>query len=264
MTPPPDPVALPDDGRLGEICRLKYGELDLQGWGPRMRRRFSYHTPDDVYEAMLDSLLAPGASWLDVGCGRDLFPNNRPLGQALAARCGLLVGVDPSPTIAENPDVHEAVQSPIEEFETDRQFDLVTMRMVAEHVAQPERLLGVLAGCTKPGGLVVVYTVNRFSPVPLLTGIVPFALHHPAKRVLWRSEKRDTFPTCFRMNTRDRLRGLFAAQGFAEAGFHHLDDCRSFSRFRPLLFAELCVRSLLRRLGLRYPENCLLGIYRRS
>jgi len=264
VTRRPDPAGLPGEDRLDELCRQKYGEVDQQGWGPRMRRRFSYHTPDDVYEATLDGLLEPGSSWLDVGCGRDLFPNNRGLGQALASRCRRLVGVDPAPTILENPDVHEAVQSSIEDFQADGEFDLVTLRMVAEHVEQPERVLGVLAGCMRPGGLVVVYTVNRFSPVPLLTGVVPFALRHPVKRLLWGTEKKDTFPTWFRMNTRGRLGALFGGHGFSEVGFHHLDDCRSFSRFRPLLFAELCARAVLRRLGLGYPENCLLGIYRRS
>ena len=264
VTPQPDVVALPDRDRLERIFRLKYGEPGELGWGPRMRRRFSYYTPDDVYEAVVDSLVGAGCAWLDVGCGRDLFPNNAALARQISERAGSLVGVDPAPTIEENPDLHESVRASIEDFESDRAFDLVTLRMVAEHVERPERVLAALARCTGPGGHVVVYTVNRFSPVPLITGIVPFALHHPVKRVLWRSEKKDTFPTCFRMNTRRNLRELFAAAGFDEAGFYYLDDCRTFGRFRPLAFAELCVRWCLRRFGLRYPENCLLGIYRRS
>lgn len=229
-----------------------------------MRRRFSYFTPDDVYEAMVDSLVTEGCKWLDVGCGRDLFPSNGRLSRQLSERAGQLVGVDPAPTIEENPDLHRSVRCSIEDFDSDAVFDLVTLRMVAEHVERPERVLGALSRCTTSGSHVVVYTVNRFSPVPLITRIVPFALHHPIKRVLWRSEKKDTFPTCFRMNTRRSLRELFDAAGFAEAGFFYLDDCRTFGRFRPLVFAELTTRWLLRGCGLGYPENCLLGIYRKS
>lgn len=262
MTPRPDPVALPDRASLERIFQLKYGKPADLGWGPRMRRRFAYYTPDDVYEAVVDSLVTEGCSWLDVGCGRDLFPSNGPLARELSQRAGLLLGVDPAPTVEENPDLHESVRCGIEDFETDRRFDLITMRMVAEHVERPEQVLAALRRSAAPGAHIVIYTVNRFSPVPLITGIVPFALHHPVKRVLWRSEKKDTFPTCFRMNTRRRLREQFESTGFAEAGFFYLDDCRTFSRFRPLLFGELSVRWLLQRCGLRYPENCLLGVYR--
>lgn len=256
----------PQQADLDAVFRLKYGDPDRPerlGWGPRMRRRFGYASPDDHYEALVARLVGPDARWLDVGCGRHLFPGNGALAQELAARCRELVGVDPDATLAENPFVHEKVFAPIDEFTTDRRFDLVTLRMVAEHVEQPQRVVGVLAACTAPGGLVVVYTVNRWSPVPMLTSVIPFALHQPVKRLLWRTEAKDTFPTAFRMNSRRRLRALFDAAGFDEAWFTKLDDCRTLARFRIGLWAELGVRRVLRALGLRYPENCLLGVYRR-
>jgi Methyltransferase domain len=93
------------------------------------------------------------------------------------------------------------------------------MRMVAEHVEDPPSLAETLARCLVPGGRVIVYTVNRFSPVPLLTRIVPFRLHHPMKRILWGSQKKDTVPTFFRVNTRERLRQVFGAVGFSEVYF---------------------------------------------
>lgn len=268
MTPPPDRsdgrVALPDRAALEDVFRLKYGDLATTGWAPRMRHRFGYFTPDDVYEAMVARLVTPGATWLDVGCGRDIFPSNRPLARRLADRCGLLVGVDPAPTLAENTYLHERVHCTIDEFESEREFDLVTMRMVAEHVAEPERVVRSLARCTRPDGHVVVYTVNRFAPVPLLTALVPHRLHQPIKRVLWKTEPKDTFPTKFRMNTRRVLREQLGAGGFAEVAFAYLDDCRTLGRFRAGLLGELCLRRSLRWVGMRYPETCLLGVYRRG
>ena len=47
------------------------------------------------------------------------------------------VGVDPDETLDENPYVHEKAKVLIDDYETDRRFDLVTLRMVAEHVAEP-------------------------------------------------------------------------------------------------------------------------------
>jgi SAM-dependent methyltransferase len=249
---------------LDALFRLKYSRAGPKDWGPRTRYAFGYFNPDDHYEALISKLVRPDTRWLDVGCGRELFPSNRVLAAELSARCGFLLGVDPDDTLDQNPFVHARAKVPIDEFTTDRPFDLVTLRMVAEHIAHPERALAALAAATAPGGLLVVYTVNRFSPVPLLTSAVPFALHHPVKRLLWRTEREDTFPTCFRMNTRTSLRRLAEAAGFQELEFAYLDDCRTFGRFRPLLTLELSLWRLLRALGLRYPENCLLGIYLRG
>jgi hypothetical protein len=110
---------------------------------------------------------------------------------------------------------------------------------------------------------VVIYTVNRWSPASLISRVVPFGLHHPIKHMLWKTEEKDTFPVAYRMNTRRRLRRLFEGHGFREVAFNYLDDCRTFAGSRPLLFMELSVRRGLNALGLRYPENCLLGVYER-
>lgn len=243
---------------------MRYGSDPVaMGWRPRLRLRFRYFTPDEHYEAVVSRVVTPGCAWLDVGCGRNVFPSNRVLAHTLARRCGVLVGVDPDDTLSANDLVHERARCRIEEFESERAFDVVTLRMVAEHVADPARSTSALARLTKQGGKVVVYTVNRWSPVPIITGLVPFQLHHAPKRLLWRTDPKDTFPVAYRMNTREVLRCVFEQHGFREAAFGHLDDCRTFSRFRATQLVELCLWRCFRAIGLRYPENCLLGVYER-
>jgi SAM-dependent methyltransferase len=185
------------------------------------------------------------------------------LARLLSDRCGTTVGVDPDAAVLENPFFKERYQVAMEQFESAMRFDLVTMRMVAEHVEKPRDLIASFKRCTQPDSLVVVYTVNAWSPVPIVTRIVPFALHNPVKRVLWGTEAKDTFPTVFQMNTRRTLRRLFAEGGFEEQSFAYLDDCRTFGQFRVLLTIELLSRRILRAVRLPYPENCLLGVYRR-
>lgn len=255
------PVQLPSRADLEEVFRHKYGDPDRAGWAPRLRRRFAYYNPDDHYEALVSSLVVPETDWLDVGCGRDLFPNNPGLARALAERCNRLVGIDPAPTLAENPFVHERLAMSVDQYTGEQEFDLVTMRMVAEHVGDPETFLARIAAALKPDGLLVVYTVNRFSPVPLATNLVPLRLRHPIKRFLWRTEPKDTFPTAFRMNSRTRLTALTRRVGLHEVAFSRLDDCRTFGRFRLLLTLELLARSLLHATAIPYPEHCLLGVY---
>jgi SAM-dependent methyltransferase len=243
--------------------RLKHGDPVAICTTPHMRLRFGYFTPDDYYEGLLAQLIQDGTTWLDVGGGRDVFPENPELARILARRCRLLVGVDPSENIQENSFVHERVQSVIEDYKREQGFDLATLRMVAEHLTRPSAAVAALARLVRPGGKVVIYTVNLWSPVALLAWLVPFSLHHTVKNLLWRTQENDSFPVVYAMNTRGRLRQLFARGGFKERFFAHLDDCRIFHRFRLLSLMETGSWKTLKAVGLRYPENCLLGVYER-
>ncbi len=250
--------------KLDRVFRSKYGDPVRAGWSPRQNYRFGYFTPDDYYEALLDELVQPDTRWLDVGGGRSLLPSNPGLARVLAARCATLVGVDPSETLAENPYVHRQVRCGIEEYRTEEVFDLATLRMVAEHLREPQAMLAALARLLCRGGQVVVYTVHSWSPMALLARAVPFRLHHPLKRLFWGTEEKDTFPVVYRMNTRRQLRQLFEASGFVETSFAYLDDCRTFHRSRVLSLAELSLWRALRTVRLHYLDTCLLGVYEKQ
>jgi SAM-dependent methyltransferase len=250
-------------GALRETVRIKLDGRGI-GWSPRMRQRFDYFTPDEWYEALLSRLVTDGTDWLDVGCGRDLFPSNPRLAEMLAARCRLLVGIDPDDNIQANPLLHERAQCLLQDFRTDRRFDLITLRMVVEHITDPEGAVASLDRLIRPGGRVVVYTVSKWSPAALAAALTPMAVHHAAKKALWMTAPEDTFPTAYRMNTRGRLARLFAAADFAEERFLALNDCRAFARWQATAFVEHALERLLRAVGIGYPEMCLLGIYRKS
>jgi hypothetical protein len=210
------------------------------------------------------NIVTEKTTWLDVGCGRNIFPSNHNLSKLLADRAELLVGVDPDETLNDNPYVHEKVLGTMEDFQDSRKFNLITLRMVAEHVARPEQLMESLVNVTTSNALVLIYTVYKYSPVPFVTNLVPFKLHNPVKKVLWNTEPEDTFPTCFKMNTRETLRKLFADSNFSERLFMQLDDCRTFSAFKPLAYTELAIQKGMKRFGLHYPEYCLLGVYQKQ
>ena len=247
---------------LPEVLQEKYGDLARGGWAPRLRARFGHATPDDWYEACVAALVTPTTCWLDVGCGHDIFPSNAATATRLAARCRLLVGVDPSDNIDDNSFVHERVKLPIEQYRPDRRYDVITLRMVAEHIADPATTAARLAALLAPRGRVVVYTVSRWSPSAVVAALSPLNFHHVVKRVLWHVEERDTFPTVYAMNTRSALQRLFTAAGLQEEAFERLSDCRSTGRFRWLQVAELGLWKALQKLGLGYPENCILAVYR--
>ena len=230
---------------------------------PELRQRFGYCTPDELYKAAVSGFVGPDTCWLDVGCGRDLFPSNPATAAMLADRCRLLVGLDPSSNIDDNKLLHERVCCTIEEYRTKRTYDLVTMRMVAEHIETPEATVAALSRLAKPNGHVILYTVGRWTPAALLAAATPLAVHHRIKRKLWNVAERDTFPTFYRMNTHNTLRRLFEAADFIEAFFLRLDDARSFGKWKALATMELHLWRWLCSVGLPYPEACIMGIYRK-
>jgi hypothetical protein len=65
------------------------------------------------------------------------------------------------------------------------------------------------------------------------------------------------------MNTRSSLSRIMTKEGLKEDSFRYLDDCRTLFRFEKLHFAELRLWKMFRAMGVTYPENCLLGIYRK-
>ena len=246
---------------LENVFTLKHGNLANLGWEPRARRRFRYFTPDDYYEALLKKIVNEATIWLDVGCGSEIMPNNPRLAKLLATKCKLLVGVDPDPAVRQNPYAHSYFHGPLESYDTSERFNLITLRMVAEHVDEPQVFARKLSNLLIPSGVLVVYTVNKMAVVPILTALLPFTLHHPIKKFLWGTSERETFPTYFRMNTRADLAMLFRDSWLHELDFWYLDDCRSFARFKWLHYAELALWSGLRHVGCKYLDNCLLGIY---
>lgn len=252
------------ESSIEQVRELKYGPAGSRGWGPRLRESFGYSTPDDWYEALLLDLVGPETEWLDVGCGRTIFPYNEAAGRLLAGRCRRLVGLDPSGNIQDNPWLHKRAQCRLQDYRVERPFGLVTARMVVEHIGDPVAAVEAFARLTAPGGLVVIYTVEKLSPVTMLSAVTPTGFHQWVKKRLWQTEERDTFPTVYKMNTRRTLRRLFEAGGFREESFRHLGDCRAWSRWRWANSIELAAWRGLRTVGLRYPDACILATYRRE
>lgn len=253
----------PSESELEILFHQKYGSPVEAGWSPRQRHRFGYYLPADVYEALVARLIVPGSNWLDVGGGHEIFPENPALAHALAKRCARVVAVDPSANVRDNPYVHERVQSLLEDYHSERRFHVATLRMVAEHVADPGRLAASLHRLLEPSGTVVVFTVNAWSPLTMISRAVPFRWHHPIKQLFWGGEEEDTFPVQYKMNSRAVLKKLFEANGFREVSFAYLDDLSTLGHFRCGSYVELVWWQTLKRFGLRYPENCLLGVYQK-
>jgi len=259
------PFEYPTERDLDSLFRRHSGDPMENGWRVRMRYRFRYHKPGSWYQAVVDRLVTGESHWLEVGGGKTVFPENRDLSRELAERSKLLVGVDPSGNILQNYLVDERHQLMIEDYKTEKRFDLITLHMVAEHIEQPEGVVDALARLAKPDGYVVVYTPNKWAFMSIMARLIPNRFHAFFARLIAPGRKdEDVFPTRFKMNTRKQLRTQFEKVGFREVVFAYLDDCVVMRRFRITYFLELFVWKLLRLLKVGFPENNLLGVYQKQ
>jgi 2-polyprenyl-6-hydroxyphenyl methylase / 3-demethylubiquinone-9 3-methyltransferase len=106
-----------------------------------------------------------GASVLDVGCGGGI------LSEAMAIRGAQVLGIDLSQAVLDVAELH-ALEATLaiqyravaaEELAAAQpdSFDLVTCMEMLEHVPDPKASLGALAKLVKPGGDVIISTLNR-------------------------------------------------------------------------------------------------------
>lgn len=131
---------------------------------------------------------------LDIGCGGGL------LSEPLARLGASVVGIDPSVTNIEVARLHAAQSSlaidyratTAEEIEASgARFDVVLSMEVVEHVADVPAFLATCAALVKPGGLLLVATINRTIKAYALAivgaeyvlGWLPKGTHHYDKLV---------------------------------------------------------------------------------
>src|SRR5437868_4198644 len=122
-----------------------------------------------VYRDVLKTCAYTGVSWLDLGCGHQLFPEWMPDGKqaeaAILEQPGRVVGIDADhASVAQHTGLKDKVTGDIERLPfRDDSFDLVSANMVVEHVRKPHLLLKEIHRVLKSGGIFVFHTPNFWS-----------------------------------------------------------------------------------------------------
>jgi SAM-dependent methyltransferase len=191
----------------------------------------------DVLRSFLDeSLPAGGANALDAGCGRQ---------SALAAyspRIAHLAGVDLHPPDRPLPWLDRFVIADLCRDAgafTPESFDVALSSFTVEHFADPEAAFRVVRGWLRPGGWLILTTVNRRHPFVDAYLSLPTPLRARLQRLV-KASAADAHPLVGRCNRPDELRAALSRAGYADIDIVTTDHlARAWARRLPTYLCGL-------------------------
>jgi len=171
----------------------KFSSLSEQWWNPQGELK-SLHVMNPVRVDYIDSVVSlTGKRVLDVGCGGGL------LAEDMAKKGAVVTGLDASESAIEVARTHSRdsglqiefmVSTPEQQASGQAgRYDVVTCMELLEHVPVPESVVSACARLVKPGGHVILSTLNRTPKAYLLAvlgaeyllGILPRGTHDYAQ-----------------------------------------------------------------------------------
>lgn len=223
-----------------------------------------------AYFELLKARLSPDTLWLDIGCGRRLFPDWMPRAEeeeaALKARLNTSFGIDADvASLRDNRFVqHRFIADCCSLPFADSSFDLLTANMVVEHVAQPPALLSEARRVLKPNGIFLFHTPNTLSYATLMARLVPETLKVRLIGFLESRKAEDVFPTFYRMNVPGRILELSRNAGLDVAELNRVESSAQSVMLGPVVLFELLWIRLLRLSALRDFRSNLIVILQKK
>lgn len=203
-----------------------------------------------AYRDALEEVVRPTVSWLDLGCGHQLFPDWMPDSlasqTALVRRAARAVGVDAvdlRPHVAGLPKIAANIERLPFRSES---FSLITANMVVEHVLNPSRLLSEINRVLVPGGLFLFHTPNANYFEVAIARRIPSAVMKVVARFLDGRGEDDIFPTHYRLNKASDIRDLASAAGLSQSYIRYVECTAQGVMLGPLVLLELLVIRMLR------------------
>ncbi|MEM7232477.1 MAG: class I SAM-dependent methyltransferase [Planctomycetota bacterium] len=179
----------------------------------------------------LERFVSPETAVLDLGAGAGELN-----AYDLKGRVKEIVGVDLDPRVAENPLLDRGIVADIAELPLeDNSFDVAFSIYVLEHVADPAALARELQRVLKPGGVFLSLTPSKFHYVPIIASLTPMSFHKWVNRNRGRDDD-DTFPTCYRLNSRRDLKRHFVSAGFDLVEFDAFEVKPNYLKFNSVTF----------------------------
>ncbi len=199
----------------------------------------------ETYGSLIAEHLSSDTLWLDVGCGSRLLEGGmEPLEQWLVYHCKRIVGVDLAPTFNRN--IDSLLRGSVYHLPFyDNTFDLITCRMVIEHLDRPADAFAEVARCLRPGGVFILVTPNLLNYAifgnKLATKLLPDKLRLRMVRAVDSRAEHEIFPVFYKANTMRRLLTLLNKAGLQVHKTIGLSQQRPYWRKHPS-FEKLLMR----------------------
>ena len=177
------------------------------------------------YEKMLAGYLAEPIRILELGSGTGFLSPIR------AGRLAKIWGIDPDKRILDNQEIDVAIVKTIEQADFEENyFDLVCSRFVFEHLSDPVDVLNRVYTWLKPGGKVLILTVNSLHYFSWMNRLVP---RRWRGRLSGRLE-HDIFPTLYRFNNPFRISLNVAQSRFGRRAEVRIFLCEKYLYCEPV------------------------------
>jgi len=171
----------------------------------------------EAYASLIAEHLSPHTLWLDAGCGSRLLEADMdPLEDWLVTHCKSIFGIDIG--VTSNRNIKTLLQGSLYHLPfADNTLDLITCRMVVEHLDHPAEAFTEIARCLRPGGVLIVITTNLLNYAilgnALATEVMPEKVRLRIVRLSDSRDKKDIFPVRYKANTMPRLVELLNVSG---------------------------------------------------
>jgi 2-polyprenyl-3-methyl-5-hydroxy-6-metoxy-1,4-benzoquinol methylase len=223
-----------------------------------------------AYKEVLERHVKLAGRWLDIGCGRRLFPEWMPQADEHELRiirsARSVFGIDQDfISLTDNRTVSMRVAGDCSRLPfANGSFDLLTANMVVEHVADPDALLREARRILKPGGLLVFHTPNLHSYATFMSTLVPESWKKRLVGVIEGRKDVDVFPTLYRMNVPSRIYAFAKKNGFRVTQLYMAESSAQAVVLGPLVILELFWIRILRLSLLRGLRSNIIAVLQKE
>jgi ubiquinone/menaquinone biosynthesis C-methylase UbiE len=203
-------------------------------------RNSQYHYRDELRE-----LLDPKNLWLDLGCGRQLFPDWMPnlknIQKNMFARCQYYIGIDYDlASLHDNKLTKSKIFGNIEKLPIrSGSMDVVSSNMVVEHVKDPDNLFLEVKRVLKSDGVFIFHTANLLNYGTFLSKLIPQGIKNRIIKYLENRDDEDVFPTYYRINTPSKIVHFGRKFGFEIIDMNMVNSSAELVNLGPLVIFEL-------------------------
>ena len=190
-------------------------------------------SPELFFEQCVKRTVQPGDRLLDAGCGLGKF-----FSFDFAKEIGCqITGVDVQQDLALNPNLHYRVQADLITLPfSNESFDVITCRLVVEHLADPAAALNEFHRVLKPGGRLAIFTPNLLHYFGAAARLTPHWFHLWFNSRIRGFDHDDIFRTHYRASTQRRLNTLLFSSGFSRADVTLIEGAPDVLAFNSFLY----------------------------